>query len=178
MNKIKKILVDTLLYWLQIVVYIWPSFFIGNGVVGLIVRVLVNNSNNFLARMADTLASVFVLCALLFFSACKRGYKKEEVHPIGLLISLTLAAGMQLIYASIFRYAVYTTAGAYYFAHMLYAGSHQELTFADYDVPAYVYIIAMCIVYCFYIVAVIIGETLGKKKRFKERAGLRMNEKG
>ncbi len=176
MNQIKKILVDTLLYWIQIVVYIWPSFFIGNGVVGLIVRVLVNNSNNFLARMADTLASVFVLCALLFFSAYRKGYKAGKTQHIGLLISLILAGGMQLIYARIFRYAVYTTAGAYYFAHMLYAGSHQELTFADYDVPAYAYIIAMCIVCCFYIVAVIVGETLGKKKRLKERADIRMNE--
>ncbi len=83
---------------------------------------------------------------------------------------------MQLIYARIFHYAVYTTAGAYYFAHMLHAGRHQELTFAYYDVPARVYIIAMCIVYCFYIVAVIVGETLGKQKRVKERADIRINE--
>ncbi len=177
MNRIKKILVDTLLYWIQIVVYIWPSFFIGNGVVGLIVRVLVNNSNIFLARMADTFASVLVLCALLFFSAYRRGYKAGETQHIRLFISLVLAGGMQLIYAGIFRYAVYTTAGAYYFAHMLHAGRHQELTFDYYDVPAHVYIIAMCVVYCFYIIAVMVGETLGQKKRVKDRAVLRMNEK-
>ncbi len=175
--KIKKILMDALLYWIQIIVYIWPAFFIGNGLVGLMVRILVNNSNRFLARMADTLASVFVLCALLFFFAYRRGYKKGETHHVGLLISLVLAAGMQLVYAKLFHYAVYTTAGAYYFAHMLHAGSHQELTFADYNVPAHLYIIAMCIVSCFYIIAVIVGETLGKKKRLKDREAFRMNER-
>ena len=90
-----------------------------------------------------------------------------ESNYINLLVSLILAAGMQLIYASIFRYAVYTTAGAYYFAHMLYAGSHQELTFTYYDVPAHMYIIAMLIVYCFYIIAVIVGENLEKKETLK-----------
>ncbi len=172
MNKIKMVLLDTLLYWIQIVVFIWPAFLIGNGVVGLMVRLLVNNSNHILIKISETIASVFVLCALLFFVAYKRGHKTGESHPVGLLISLLLAVGMQLIYASIFHYAVYTTAGAYYFAHMLHAGSHQELTFAYYDVPAYLYIIAMCLVSCFYIVAVIVGETLGKKKRLKERAVL------
>lgn len=143
--------------------------------------ILVNNQNYFFVRVFETIACIFVLCALLFFFAYffayKRGYKKVESHYINLLVSLILAAGMQLIYASIFRYAVYTTAGAYYFAHMLYAGSHQELTFAYYDVPAHMYIIAMLIVYCFYIIAVIVGENLGKKKRLKERAIFNMNEK-
>ncbi len=178
MKRMKQILMDTLLYWLQIVVYIWPSFFIGNGLFGLIVRILVNNSNNFSARMADTLGSILVLCALLFVSAYRRGYKKRETHSINLLISLMLAAGLQLVYAWIFQYAEYTTAGAYYLAHMLHAGAHQELTFAYYDVPAQMYIIAMCMVDCFYIAAVIVGETLGKKKRLQERAVLRMNENG
>lgn len=177
MSRIKYILTDTLLYWFQIIIYIWPSFFIGNGLVGLIVSILVNNQNKFLVRLFETLACVFVLCALLFFFAYKRGYKKAETHYINLLISLILAGGMQLIYATIFRYAVYTTAGAYYFAHMLYAGGHQELTFTYDDVPAHMYIIAMCIAYCFYIIAVIVGENFGKKKRLKERAVLNMNEK-
>ncbi len=68
MSRLKKVLIDTLLYWIQIVVYIWPSFFIGNGVVGLIVHILVNNSNNLSVRISETLACIFVLCALLFFS--------------------------------------------------------------------------------------------------------------
>lgn len=139
--------------------------------------ILVNNQNYFFVRVFETIACIFVLCALLFFFAYKRGYKKVESHYINLLVSLILATRIQLIYASIFRYAVYTTAGAYYFAHMLYAGSHQELTFTYYDVPAHMYIIAMLIVYCFYIIAVIVGENLGKKKRLKERAIFNMNEK-
>ncbi len=174
--KIKKILLDMLLYWLQIAVYIWPSFLIGNGIVGMIVRLLVNNANNFAARISETLACIVVLCGLLFLFAYKRGYKRGEAHPIGLLISLLLAGGMQLAYASIFRYAEYTTAGAYYLAQMLHAGDHQELTFAYYDVPEQTYIIAMCIVFCFYIIAVIGGEMLGQKKRQQERVVLRKNE--
>ena len=109
--------------------------------------ILVNNQNYFFVRVFETIACIFVLCALLFFFAYKRGYKKVESHYINLLVSLILATRIQLIYASIFRYAVYTTAGAYYFAHMLYAGSHQELTFTYYDVPAHMYIIAMLIVW-------------------------------
>lgn len=176
MKRIKTILMNTLIYWLQIIVYIWPSFFIGNGLVGLIVRILVNNQDNFLARLFETITCIIVLCAFLFVFAHRRGYKKGEVQYINLLISLILAAGMQLIYARIFRYAVYTTAGAYYFAHMLYAGSHQELTFAYYDVPAYMYIITMLIADCFYISTVILGEYLGKRKRLKERSALKANE--
>ncbi len=174
MGKRKKILMDALLYWVQIVVYIWPSFFIGNGFVGLIVSMLVENQNQFLVRIFETITCVVVLCAFLFFFAYQRGYKKAETHPICLLISLVLAAGMQLVYASIFRYAVYTTAGAYYLAHMLHAGSQQELKFAYYDVPTPMYILSMCIVFCFYSLAVLVGETFGKKKRLKERAVLHL----
>ena len=176
MKRIKTILMNTLIYWLQIIVYIWPSFFIGNGLVGLIVRILVNNQDNFLARLFETITCIIVLCAFLFVFAHRRGYKKGDVHYISLLISLILAAGMQLIYARIFRYAVYTTAGAYYFAHMLYAGSHQEFSFAYYDLPAYMYIITMLIADCFYISTVILGEYLGKRKRLKERSALKANE--
>ena len=167
---------DSLIYWLQIIVCIWPSFFIGNGLVGLIVRILVNNQDNFSSRLFETITCIIVLCAFLFVFAYRRGYKKGEVHYTSLLISLILVAGMQLIYAKIFRYAVYTTAGAYYLAHMLHAGSHQELTFAYYDVPAYMYIITMLIADCFYISTVILGEYLGKRKRLKERAALVANE--
>lgn len=177
MKRMKNILVDTLVYWIQIIIYIWPSFFIGNGLIGLIVRMLVNNQDNFWARIVETLACILVLSALLFFFAYRRGYKKGEFHYLSLLISLILAAGIQLIYARIFHFAVYTTAGAYYFAHLLYAGSHQELTFAYYDVPAYMYIITMFIADSFYISTVILGEYLGKKKRLKERAALKIKEK-
>ena len=175
MKRIKNTLMDTLIYWLQIIVYIWPSFFIGNGLVGLIVRILVNNQNNFLVRISETLTCILALCALLFIFAYRRGHKKAEFHYINLLSSLLLATGMQLIYARIFRYAVYTTAGAYYLAHMIYAGSHQELTFAYYEVPSYMYIIAMSIADSFYIVTAILGEYLGKRKRLKERSNLTIN---
>ncbi len=173
MKQIKQVFVDTLIYWLQIVVFIWPSFFIGNGVVGLIVRVLVNNSQPLLVRICETLASILVLCALLFFVAYKKGYKNGKAHPVGSSISFLLAAGMQVVYARILHYAVYTTAGAYYFAHMLHAGRHQELTFAYDDVPARLYILAMCVADGFYIIAVLVGEMLGKKKRLRDRAELR-----
>ena len=172
MNKIKKILKDALLYWLNIIVYLWPSFFIGNGFVGLTVSMLVDNGNEFLVRISETIACILVLCALLFVFAYKWGYKKAEFHMVSLLISLMLAAGMQLIYAKIFRYAEYTTAGAYYLAHMIYAGSNQEIIINYYDVPAYMYIIAMLIADFFYIVSAVLGEYLGKRKRLKERADL------
>ena len=173
----KTILVDTLLYWVQIVIYIWPSFLIGNGLVGLLVKILVNNSNNFLARLSETITCILVLCVLLFFFAYKRGYKKAEFHCKSLLVSLILATGMQLIYAIIFRFAVYTTAGAYYLAHLLYAGGQQGVTFAYDEVPGYMYIMTMCIADIFYITAVILGEYLGERKRIKERAVLNPGEK-
>ena len=162
---------DALLYFFQIVVYIWPSFLTGNILVGLIVRILLNNSNGFLATLSDAITSVLVLCAFLFFFAYRRGHKKAEFHYKSLLISLILAFGMQLIYAIIFRFNVYTTAGAYFFAYMLCPG-----TIDSYNIPAYVYIMTMCIVYVFYMVAVISGEYLGKKKRLLERAVLNLDE--
>ena len=160
MQRIKPILMDALLYFFQIVVYTWPSIIMGNLVIGLIVRILLNNSNGFLTRLTETITCVLVLCAFLFVFAYRRGHKKAEFHYKSLLISLILAFGMQLIYAIIFRFNVYTTAGAYFFSYMLCPG-----TIASYDIPAYVYIMTMCIVYVFYMVAVISGEYLGKKKR-------------
>ena len=62
-------------------------------------------------------------------------------------------------------------------AHMLYAGSQQRMTFAYDEVPAYMYIMTMCIAYVFYMVAVISGEYLGKKKRLEERYVLNLDEK-
>lgn len=177
MKKMKTTLMDALLYWFQIVVYIWPSFLIGNGLVGLIVRMLVNNSNHFLSRLSETVTCVLVLCVCLFISAYRRGHKKGEFHYKSLLISLVLATGMQLIYATVFRFAVYTTAGAYYLAHLIYAGSDGSVTFAYDEVPAYLYILTMCIAAVFYITAVISGEYLGNKKRLKERAVLHLDEK-
>ena len=176
MSRAKNILKDALLYWLNIIAYLWPSFFVGNGLVGLTVSILVDNQSEFLVRISEIIACILVQCALLFVFAYKRGYKKAEFRIVSLLISLMLAAGMQLIYAKIFRYAEYTTAGAYYLAHMIYAGSNQEVTLAYYDVPAYTYIIAMHIADFFYIVSAVLGEYLGKRKRLKERADLNTNE--
>ena len=93
------------------------------------------------------------------------------------MISLILAVGLQLIYAMRFRYAEYTTAGAYYIAKLLYAGNNQEMRVASYDVPAYLYIFSMLAVDPFYVLAAISGEYLGKKKRLQERAALNLNEK-
>ena len=177
MTKIKNIFMDSLLYFFQIVVYIWPTFLTGSLLVGLIVSMLVNNQNNFLVRLSETIACVLILSAFLFVFAYRRGHKKTEFHFKSLLISLILAFGMQLLYAIIFRFAEYTNSGAYYLAHMLYAGSQQSMTF-DYDeVPAYVYFMTMCITYVFYMVAVISGEYLGQKKRLQERAVLNLDEK-
>ena len=172
MQRLKPILMDALLYFFQIVVYIWPAIIIANLIVGLIVRILLNNSNGFLATLSDTVTSVFVLCAFLFFFAYRRGHKKAKFHYKSLLISLILALGLQFIYAIIFRFNVYTNGGAYFFAQLLYPG-----TISSYDIPTYVYSITMCIVYVFYIAAVISGEYLGQKKRLKERAVLNLDEK-
>ena len=171
MQKIKPIFMDALLYFFQIVVYIWPSFLIGNNLVGVTVRIFLNNSNEFLTKLSETITCVLVLCAFLFVFAYRRGHKKAEFHYKSLLISLLLAFGLQLIYATIFRFALYTTAGAYFFGLMLYPG-----TVAYDDVPAYVYIMTMCIVDVFYIAAVLWGEYLGKKKRLAERSVLNLDE--
>ena len=177
MQRIKPILKDALLYFFQIVVYIWPTFLIGNLLVGLIVSILVNNQNDFLVRLSITIACILILSAFLFVYAYRRGHKKAEFHFKSLSISLILALGMQLLYAIIFRFAEYTNSGAYYLAHMLYAGSQQSMTFAYDEVPAYMYIMTMCIIYVFYVAAVISGEYLGKKKRLEDRAIINLDEK-
>ncbi|MBR5446737.1 MAG: hypothetical protein IKV57_11475 [Clostridia bacterium] len=175
MNRIKNILTDALLYWLQIVICVWPAFFVGHNFVGLIVRMLANDQGRFWSRIFSVFACVFILCAFLFVFAYRRGYKKVEFHGISLLISLILAVALQLVYARIFHFAEYTTAGAYYLAHLLYAGGQQELTFAYNDVPANMYIIAMFVTDVFYIITGILGEYLGKRKRQQERADLNLN---
>lgn len=61
-------------------------------------------------------------------------------------------------------------------AHMVYAGRNQEMSFAYYEVPAYVYMTTMCIVDVFYTASVLAGEYLGKKKRLQERSVLNLDE--
>ncbi len=177
MKIILNILKDALVYWLQIAIYIWPAFLIGHNFFGLMATLIVNSPSNFGSRLISAITGVMILCVLLFVFAYKRGYKKAEFHGISLLISLILAVGLQLIYAMLFRYAEYTTAGAYYFAKLLYAGNNQEMSVASYDVPAYLYIFSMLAVDPFYVLAAISGEYLGKKKRLQERAALNLNEK-
>ena len=177
MRVVKNILKDALLYWLQIIIYVWPAFFIGHNFFGLMTTLIVNSPSNLWSRLISAITGVMILCILLFVCAYRRGYKKAEFHGTSLLISLILAVGLQLIYAMLFRYAEYTTAGAYYFAKLFYAGNNQEMSVASYDVPAYLYIIAMFAVDPFYIIAAISGEYLGKKKRLKERAALNLHEK-
>ena len=170
MQKIKPIVMDALLYFFQIVVWFWPSFIVGNLIVGMLVRVAMNNSNEFVAVIFETVTSVLVLCAGLFLFAYRRGHKRAEFHYKKLLLSMILAFGLQLIYAVVLRFNVYTIAGAYFLAYLFCPH-----TSAD-DIPAYVDIICMCIVYVFYIAAVLWGEYLGKKKRLAERSVLNLDE--
>lgn len=172
MNTMRKILGDAFLYWLQLVIYAWPAFLIGHNFFGLLATLILNHRNMFGSRLTSAVTGVILLCVFLFVFAYKRGYKKAEFHGIRLLISLVLAGGLQLIYASLFRFAMYTTAGAYYLAHLLYAGGNQEISIAYYDVPASLYIPAMLAADFFYIAAVMWGEYLGKKKRLQARAAL------
>ena len=171
MQRIKPIVKDAFLYFFQIYIYIWPSFLIGNNVVGLIVRIAMNNSNETFAKICETITCVVVLCAFLFIYAYRRGHKRAEFHYKNLLISLLLAFGLQFIYAIIFRFNVYTNAGAYFFATLLHPGE-----ISSYDIPTYIYVTTMCIVDVFYVVAVISGEYLGKKKRLRERSVLNLDE--
>ena len=170
MRSVIKIIKDAFLYWLQIAIYSWPSFLAGNLVFGAVVYFIFGG---FYARIVEIASSILILCVLLFVFAYKRGYQKVEFHGIRLLISLIITAGLQLVYAILFRYNAYTGAGAYYLAHFLF---NQERKAPNYDVPAYLYIIAIIIVFPLYIISVIAGEYLGKKKHLKERAALNLGE--
>ena len=82
---------------------------------------------------------------------------------------MILAAGLQLIYAALLRFAVYTGAGGHYLALYLYDSTRSV---AYYEVPASLYIASMLAVYPLYIISVISGAYLGKKKRLKDRDDL------
>lgn len=160
------ILKDAFLYWLQIAIFIWPAFLAGNLIFGAIVYFILGG---FFARIVEIASSILILCVLLFVFAYKRAYKRIEFHGIRLLISMLLAAGLQLLYARLLRFAVYTGAGAYYLAHYLYDPIRSV---AYYEVPASLYIASMLAVYPLYILSVMLGEYLGKKKRLQERDAL------
>ena len=160
------ILKDAFLYWLQIAIFIWPAFLLGNGFFALIVYFIFNSS---CAQITEIASSILILCVLLFIFAYKRAYKRIEFHGIRLLISMLLAAGLQLLYARLFRFAVYTGAGAHYLALYLYVSTRSV---AYYEVPASLYIASMLAVYPLYIISVMLGEYLGKKKRLQDRDDL------
>ncbi len=166
MKTIGNILKDAFLYWLQIAIFIWPSFLLGNGFFALLVYFIFNGSG---ARITEIASSLLILCVLLFVFAYKRAYKKEEFHGIRLLISMILASGLQLIYARLLRFAVYTGAGGHYLALYLYDPTRSV---AYYEVPASLYIASMLAVYPLYIISAISGAYLGKKKRLKDREDL------
>ena len=117
MHRIINIFKDALLYFLQISIYSWPSLLAGNLLFGPIVYFIVNG---FWGRIVEIVSSIMILCVLLFVFAYKRGYKKVEFYGVSLAVSLILAAGLQLLYAWLFRYTVYTGAGAHYLALYLY----------------------------------------------------------
>ena len=166
MKIIGNIFKDAFLYWLQIAIFIWPSFLLGNGFFALLVYFIFNSA---CAKITEIASSILILCVLLFVFAYKRAYKKEEFHGIRLLISMILAAGLQLIYAALLRFAVYTGAGGHYLALYLYDSTRSV---AYYEVPASLYIASMLAVYPLYIISVISGAYLGKKKRLKDRDDL------
>lgn len=166
MKTLLTILKDTFLYWLQIAIFIWPSFLAGNLLFGAIVFFILGG---FYAKITEIASSILILCALLFIFAYKRAYKNIEFHGIRILISMILAAGMQLIYAALLRFAVYTGGGGHYLALYLYDSTRSV---AYYEVPASLYIASMLAVYPLYIISVISGAYLGKKKRLKDRDDL------
>ena len=172
MNAVKNIFKNTTAYFFQILISIWPAFLIGNGLVGLLLSLILENQNRLIIRLCETVACVIIVCVCLFMMAYRKGYKNAQFNLLRSLLSLVFALGLHLLYANIFHFTEYTTGGAYYLAHIFYAGRNQSITFVYSDVPPYIYMLSICITDCFYIAASILGEKIGQEKRLDDRNAL------
>ena len=74
------------------------------------------------------------------------------------------------------KFNMYASGAAYYCASLYYSWK-DEIVLDAYDIPDIIYIVIMLVIDVFYIMSILGGSFLGKKKRLNERQNMITNNK-
>lgn len=109
-----------------------------------------------------------VMCISLYICAYRRGESRRESDIKMLLIPLPIAFVIQLIYAKILSFSLYTAGPAYYTGNLIYMLSGGT----DKGVPDVFVFWCMLAFDIVYVGIYILGEHIGSKRRSKDREQL------
>lgn len=146
-------------------------------VLAIPVRFILKESNNKILWELITGVVVFtVICfGVMCFCGYKIGYKSGEFKAKKVLIPISLACVIHFIYSSVFQFAVYTTAPAFYLGAVIY---HVTVRIFDrVPLPVMYRIMTLWVFYIIYMFSALFGEKYGVKKRLKDRENLINNSK-
>lgn len=115
-----------------------------------------------------TLTMTIVMGISLYICTRRIGYSDREFHLRETLVQVILALVLQLIYASFFRFAVYSSGPAYFLGRTIYLINGGT----DKGVPGVLVFQMMLLFDAIYIVISVIANNSGVKKREKEREKL------
>lgn len=103
--------------------------------------------------------------------AIKDGYKSASAFLLQDLKTYLFVFAYQLIFAIIFKFAVYTSGPAYWMAHFIWLLSGHTLSGIG-SAPTWLYILCMIACDGVYLILVFIGKKQGYLRRIKEREKL------
>lgn len=159
----KEYISQALLYFVELFSSAWITLFIS--ILGIFICRFGFTWNPIEEAIFGMVIMTIVMCSSLYICAYRRGYNKRELNIKMILIPLTIAFVLQLIYAKIFSFSMYTAGPAYYtgsFICMLGGGTDKGVP----DVFVFWCMLAFDIVY---VGIYMLGEYLGAKHRSKYR---------
>ena len=105
----------------------------------------------------------------MFFYAKQRGYKEGKFKLKAVILSMGIAFVIQLMYAALFSFALYTTGPAFCLGKWIYSILYEIPTKGFPDIYK---LITMWLFDLIYLGIVIFGEYMGVKKRLRDRTQL------
>ena len=159
---VKEYLSQGLLYFVEIYSALWLTVLIGS--FSVFIYRFFSNFDSLEEAIFSTIVMSIVMFITLYSYAFRRGDKNRELNLKTIFISLPIAFVIQLIYANVFSFAIYTAGPAYY------AGSAICISGGGTDkgVPAPFVFWCMLPYYVAYLGIYILGEYRGAKRRNQE----------
>ena len=171
MKVFKKILFDALLFFISLTLACLGGYVIANGVFGIF-GAIISNNNELVFRLFYFIPYFIIVSFVMFFVPFKTEYKREKYKAYETAISSLFACGMQMLFAFLINFTVYTSGPALPIGQIIYAGSNINMHLLDSDVPYFIYAICMLIFDIFYTGFAVLGGFYGQKKRKKAREAL------
>ncbi|MBQ2727015.1 MAG: hypothetical protein IJF78_15030 [Clostridia bacterium] len=169
----KKIVLDSFIYFGRLIVALLSGLLCITVIVGLIAFLLGISDS---ATELRAFCYLVIACGGLFLGSYRDGYKKIEMNITSSIFSGILMGVYQIIVAKLVKFNMYASGAAYYCANLYYSWK-DEIVLDAYDIPDIIYIVIMLVIDVFYIMSILGGSFLGKKKRLNERQNMITNNK-